>query len=184
MKFKILAVITALSLTQCSSMDMEQCQLADWYSIGMSDGNNGVVSYTVNDYIKDCNEFGLAVNSKQWTSGYQAGLKNYCQSENGYKLGLQGAYYNGVCSNNEFLKRYNEGHRKYEIKQRISSIESRLDNINREITSLNKKINAGQEVANSKEDKKSLKREEDKLETELMLLRIGAADILPVQFNF
>lgn len=56
--------------------------------------------------------------------------------------------------------------------------------IDHEITSLNKKINAGQEVANNKEDKKSLKREEDKLKTELMLLRIGAADILPVQFNF
>ncbi|MPY25043.1 DUF2799 domain-containing protein [Shewanella psychropiezotolerans] len=184
MKFKILAVITALSLTQCTSMNMEQCQLADWYSIGMSDGNNGAVSYTVNDYIKDCNEFGLAVNSEKWTAGYQAGLKNYCQTENGYKLGLQGAYYNGVCSNNEFLKRYNEGHRKYEIKQRISSIESRLKGINHEITSLNKKINAGQEVANNKEDKKSLKREENKLEKELMLLRIGAADILPIQFIF
>ncbi|RTR27207.1 DUF2799 domain-containing protein [Shewanella atlantica] len=184
MKLKIFTALAALSLTQCTSLNLEQCKHSDWYSLGMTDGNSGSASSTLNGYIEDCSEFGLRVNSEQWIAGYRAGLENYCQPENGYKLGLQGSYYNGVCSNNEFLKRYNEGHRQFEIKNKISKIQSRLKDIERELTEVNKKINAKQDVASNKEDKKSLKNERHDLEKELMLLRIGAADILPIQLLF
>jgi len=184
MKFKILAAITALSLTQCTSLNLEQCKHSDWYTLGMTDGNSGAASSTLNEYIEDCSEFGLSVNTELWTAGYRAGLKNYCQPENGYNQGLQGAYYNGVCSNNEFVKRYNEGHRQFEIKNEIAKIQSRLRDIDRELTQANKKINDKQDVSSNKENKKSLKNERHDLEKELMLLRIGAADILPIQLLF
>ena len=184
MKYKTVTALAALSLTQCTSLDIEECMHADWYSFGLNDGNSGTTPYTLNNYIQDCSEFGLGVDSTQWRAGYQIGLKNYCQPENGYMLGLEGAYYNGVCGSNDFLKRYNEGHRKYEIRQRISTVKTRLNTIENEIAQATSAISSSIDVPNNKERKNSLKRERKQLEQELLLLRIGAPDAFSIQFNF
>ncbi|MCL1060117.1 DUF2799 domain-containing protein [Shewanella gelidimarina] len=171
MKFKICTAILALGMAQCTSLNQIQCQHSNWHSFGMTDGNSGKSSSTLNTYIEDCSEFGLAVNSEEWTTGYLVGLENYCLPENGYKQGLEGSNYNGVCSNNKFVKRYNEGYKQFEIKSKIVAIQSRLKNIEYELTKVDN------------EDKRSLKNERDDLETELMLLRIQTANIFSIQFH-
>lgn len=94
-------------LTQCSSLDLNQCQNSDWFSLGLQDGNNGAHASRINDYAEDCAEFGIRVNHSDWREGYLKGLQNYCQPENGYRVGLAGEGYAGVCSSNAFVEQYN-----------------------------------------------------------------------------
>ncbi len=53
-KFKhsvFLLLLTTL-LAACSSMSPQECQTANWQSVGYSDGQNGVSSNRVSDYVK------------------------------------------------------------------------------------------------------------------------------------
>ncbi|MBC8798109.1 DUF2799 domain-containing protein [Shewanella algae] len=173
MKYQnILLALSALMLTQCSSLDLNQCQNSDWFSLGLQDGNNGAHASRINDYAEDCAEFGIRVNHSDWREGYLKGLQNYCQPENGYRVGLAGEGYAGVCSSNAFVEQYNAGYRQYQLNKRADEIHNRLRQIDYEIRDLDQKLVSMTDKASTLEKKKQLLNEKDNLVNELRYLHV------------
>lgn len=171
--------LSALSLTQCTSLSLEECRSSDWYSLGLADGNRGATASQLNQYQKDCHEFNLKVDAAQWQQGYQQGLINYCLPENGYRVGLAGEHYYGVCSNNQFVERYNQGYEQYLVNQRLAEIAERLYAIDSEIGSIDNKLNNLTDKAALLKQKNVLLNEKNHLLDEKLRLRQG-----DIRFDF
>ncbi|SIR42285.1 Protein of unknown function [Shewanella morhuae] len=167
----ILLAFSVLCMTQCSSLSIEECANNDWFSLGLADGNRGANAGQLNQYQKDCSEFNLSVDTAQWKQGYLQGLTNYCQPENGYRIGLAGQSYYGVCSSNEFVERYNQGHQQYQINERMADIVERLNAIDREISSIDGKLNNLTDKASLLKQKNNLLNEKQQLLDERYRLR-------------
>lgn len=102
-----LALVLIL-LSGCTSISKEQCQLGDWYQIGVFDGQQGKTSMAA-DYTKDCAEHKATVDLAHYNKGRAEGLKSYCSYENGTLIGEQGKEYQKVCPANlssQFLEGY------------------------------------------------------------------------------
>ncbi|WP_037027183.1 DUF2799 domain-containing protein [Psychromonas aquimarina] len=150
-KCSVILLLTTL-LTACSSMSPQECKTANWQSIGYSDGQSGVSSNRVNDYIKDCAEAGVSVDTAQWQKAYEKGLNLYCIPENGYRVGRAGEEYYGVCASEQFVKRYNQGHKEYLLETRLEEIDTELQSIRTQI-----------ENSSDNEQKKRLREQEKSL---------------------
>lgn len=128
-----LLLLSSALLSGCTSMSPEECQVANWQTIGYNDGKAGFDQSPLNDYIKDCGDAGFAVNKEAWQHGQQLGNKVYCAPENGYRVGVAGETYRGVCANEQFVKQYTLGYEVYERKQRLKEIKTELDDIDRQL---------------------------------------------------
>jgi len=122
-------LLSAALLAGCTSMSPEECQVADWQTIGYNDGRAGLDQSRVSDYIKDCGEAGFPVNQNAWQHGHKLGNKVYCAPENGYRVGVAGETYHGVCASEQFVKQYTLGYQVYERKQRLKEIKTELESI-------------------------------------------------------
>ncbi|MCL1090702.1 DUF2799 domain-containing protein [Shewanella profunda] len=167
------SALGALCLTQCTSLSLEECSSSDWYTLGLADGNRGATAARLNQYQKDCHEFNLKVDSSQWQQGYQQGLINYCLPENGYRVGLEGESYYGVCSDNQFVERYNQGHQQYLVNKRLAEIADRLNAIDSEISSINNTLNSLTDKAELLKQKNTLLNEKSHLLDERSRLHQG-----------
>ncbi len=56
LNIKWLVAALAITLSGCSSMSIEECNNADWYQVGYSDGLNGNSPKMIDSYISDCSE--------------------------------------------------------------------------------------------------------------------------------
>ncbi|MGL4711564.1 MAG: DUF2799 domain-containing protein [Shewanella sp.] len=167
----IFLALSVLSLTQCSSLSIEECANSDWFALGLADGHQGAKPGLLNQYQKDCREFNLNVDSAQWKQGYQQGLASYCLPENGYRIGLAGERYYGVCRNNAFVERYNQGYQQYLIHKRLVEIADHLNAIDRELSNLDDKLNNLTDKADLLRQKNSLLNDKNQLLDERSRLR-------------
>lgn len=167
----IILALAALSLTQCSSLSIEECANSNWFALGLADGNRGASADRLNQYQQDCGEFNLSVDANQWKQGYQQGLTHYCLPENGYRVGLAGESYYGVCDNNLFVERYNQGNEQYRINKRLNDINERLYTINNEISHIDGLLNNLTDKADLQKQKRSLINERNHLLDERARLR-------------
>ena len=120
--FKNMAVIgsvvtIALSLSACMPhLNKQQCQNMNWYQVGFTDGSQAKNQRDLSRDIKDCAKFKLDVNTKQYTKGWRAGTRQYCQPNTAYQLGANGKTYNHICPaglSNAFNQAWHRGLRRY-----------------------------------------------------------------------
>ncbi|GAD90176.1 MULTISPECIES: DUF2799 domain-containing protein [Vibrio] len=83
-------------LFACASGDEALVAKGDWKGVGYSDGIKGKTqrSYTA------LSELGAA-NMGAYEEGYSLGVKEYCNPNFAYQIGLSGQYYEGVCEGTE-----------------------------------------------------------------------------------
>ncbi len=122
-------LVSSTFLSGCASMSPEECQTANWQTVGYNDGKAGLEQSKVSDYIEDCGDAGVSVDHKAWQHGQKLGNKVYCAPENGYRVGVAGNTYRGVCANEQFVKQYRLGYEIYERKQRLNEIKTELESI-------------------------------------------------------
>ena len=93
-----LTVLVALALGACasSSMDKAECTAADWKAIGYEDGTRGYKTNAFAKYRKACASHGIVANFDVYRAGHAEGIAEYCQPQNGYRLGTRGYRY-GAC---------------------------------------------------------------------------------------
>ncbi|WP_273857183.1 DUF2799 domain-containing protein [Photobacterium sp. GSS17] len=104
----LLTSVALLSLSGCASLSEEECQLGEWYQIGLADGQEGKKNQSAT-YSKDCVEYGVAVDVQRYNNGRSDGLKSYCSYNNGILVGQANKEYENVCPAelaNEFLAGY------------------------------------------------------------------------------
>jgi len=107
-----LLVIVTISLQGCGTLSPDECQTADWYTIGYQDGLQGRVSRPVAEQPEACAKRDVTARVTRYTQGRDHGLKQFCSPRNGFRLGLEGLPYNGVClagAEQEFLPAYEQG---------------------------------------------------------------------------
>lgn len=87
----------AVTLTGCASMSKKDCETADWHTIGYNDGARGIDYSNLDNYRKNCSEYQITPDANAYQSGWNQGIRSYCTSETGYRIGLSGQAYQNIC---------------------------------------------------------------------------------------
>ena len=118
MKLSLVIVILGFILLGCSSVDKEQCQVANWEGVGKMDGQYGIPN-NYSNLVKVCSAYKISPDKRMYDNGYKSGVKNFCNYQNGYMLGNEGQKMPTVCSPDlhaGFYRGFNQGKSSYDQK--------------------------------------------------------------------
>ncbi len=117
-------MLVMLALGGCSSMSKNECLTVDWRTVGYEDGVDGYPGDRIAQHRKACAKYGVTTDLVAYQQGREQGLGEYCQPANGYRIGVRGWGYGGVCPANlepAFVAAFNSGHELYTLQERVSS---------------------------------------------------------------
>ena len=124
------AMLAAALLGGCSSgLDKNQCQIADWHTIGYEDGLNGLPADRIGVHRVACAKHQVAPDLAAYTAGRERGIQEYCQPRNGFRVGLNGRSYANVCPEAReapFVDAYRMGRQIYGARAELRNTQSRL----------------------------------------------------------
>ncbi len=142
----LLSSVCVALLSACSSLSEEECRVGDWYGIGFGDGTAGRSLDELQEHREACAEYRIAPDIDAYISGRNRGLSQYCLPGSGYRQGVAGHDYEGVCTGPgelAFIEAYNAGLRvhalkdeKKDLEREISDNDARIDDIIDEIEAL------------------------------------------------
>ncbi len=140
----ILIIISLVFLISgCATLKKEDCLTADWFQIGFEDGARGLPADRIGKHRKACSKHDVTPNLSAYLDGRDQGLTQYCTPHNGYRRGLTGKSYKGLCRKDlegPFLDAYNKGRDVYYFKQDISRQERKLKNIEDQLAQVDEQI--------------------------------------------
>jgi hypothetical protein len=126
----VCAAGAALALSGCATLSENECRTADWGRLGHQDGTNGHAESRLAEHAEACNKIGILPNATAWRAGWDRGVQSYCTPAVGWREGLAGRSYNGVCRTrgNEagFLQAYQAGSDIHRMQNRIEQNSSEL----------------------------------------------------------
>lgn len=131
----LLGCIT-LALQGCATLSKEECLYADWYQIGLEDGNRGKDPLTLGRHRKACAKAGVTPDREAYEQGHTQGLLRYCTYDNGLLLGNVGRSRPEYCpapTLAEFNLGYEHGYERYQQNRVIHQLESQIDSLNHSI---------------------------------------------------
>ena len=117
-------------------MSQNECLAVDWRTIGYEDGVAGYPGNHIAQHRKACAKHGVRADLSQYQTGREQGLQEYCQPANGYRLGVRGGSYGGVCPEEfetGFVSAFEAGRELYSLRARVSRAESQLSAKRREL---------------------------------------------------
>jgi hypothetical protein len=124
-------------------MSENECLNADWRTIGYEDGVNGRLPARIADHRKACADHGVAPDLAAYNQGRAAGLAQYCQPANGFRLGLNGHSYKAVCPAPDeaaFLNAYRDGRKIHEVRLQVGRLNEILDVNQNELHNLEEEV--------------------------------------------
>lgn len=130
------AALIALALSGCASMDKNECLAVDWRTIGFEDGAAGHSGDRIARHRKACAKHGVSPDLALYQSGREEGLREFCRPANGYRIGVQGGSYAGVCPAEleaEFLDSFTAGRELYTLESRVSNATYQIESKRREL---------------------------------------------------
>jgi hypothetical protein len=138
-------MVLILALAGCASMSKKECVTVDWRTVGYEDGVVGRTGDSIGRYRKACADHGVAPDLDAYRAGRAEGLREYCQPDNGYRLGSSGAGVGSACPADlalAFTAAYESGHELYRRHYRVNhartqlaAMRSELENIEHQIAS-------------------------------------------------
>lgn len=141
----IAATALALTLPGCATLSESQCLASDWQTVGYRDGMSGIQSSQLLKHQNACVKHGIVPDRNAYLAGWEEGVAQYCQPNNGFNAGERGASYGNVCPDNlrdSFYEAYQDGRRLFlahseinNLSRSISQKEYRLKQIKSQITS-------------------------------------------------
>lgn len=129
----------AVATSGCASMSREECQALDWRTVGYEDGVRGATGDRIGEHRKACAEYGVRPDLDAYRTGRESGLREFCREGNGYRVGLAGVEYAGVCPSSlepEFLRGYEAGRSYYVLEARVANADAALEARRRELDGL------------------------------------------------
>ncbi|HWA23997.1 MAG TPA: DUF2799 domain-containing protein [Caulobacterales bacterium] len=144
-----LIVALALLAASCETMSPQACQSADWRALGEVDGAAGAALSKYEARQNDCAKAGITADFASYSVGRDYGLQTFCQPASGFRAGLNGYAYAGVCPGAmeaDFMSGYRDGARAYAARQELSSAESAVSSARSERDRLQDKIKAFEET--------------------------------------
>jgi hypothetical protein len=143
------SIVLMVMVSGCSSMSKNECLTLDWRTVGYEDGVDGYPGDRIAQHRKACAKYGVTTNLALYQQGREQGLREYCQPANGYRIGVRGGSYAGVCPATlepAFVAAFDSGHQLYALEARVSNTASQIDYKRRELDQVERGI-----VANSVE---------------------------------
>lgn len=123
-----LALLTLTLLGGCAVMTPEECQRADWYVVGIQDGQRGETLSRLDQRAEACAEARVVPDTSRYLAGRAQGLTGYCLIDNAARLGLSGQPYRGVCPveiDGEFRRRHSLGWNLYQARKAVDDLDTR-----------------------------------------------------------
>lgn len=120
-------------LSGCATLSVEECQVANWYDIGYRDGVAGKSWSELAAHSKACAKAHIVPDQGAWEQGRKAGLKQYCTTDNAYRIGLSGrAFATSQCPASQF-KSLDDANA---MGRAINNLEDKMKTIEKEVKAL------------------------------------------------
>jgi hypothetical protein len=126
----------ALLLNACATMSADECRTANWYEVGVRDGQAGRAAERLQEHREACAEVKVVPDEARYAQGRSVGLRTYCTPENAVHAGLAGETYEGVCGGGVavvFARNYQAAYAVYTAKRVITGLDSEVSGKEREI---------------------------------------------------
>lgn len=91
------AIVAVGAVASCATLNEDECRSVNWEQLGQQDGLAGRASSYVEQHRSACSEHGLPVDDRQWSVGWERGIRLYCTPENGLLEGREGRSYMNSC---------------------------------------------------------------------------------------
>lgn len=120
----------AILSASCTTMNQTECSLSNWSEIGVSDGERGLRSTHYSKYEEACASFGITVNSSAYITGWKTGIRRYCTSDNGFRVGNSGNLYPNSCPiehKRSFLSAFELGRDVHFLKMRVNYLSNQIE---------------------------------------------------------
>jgi len=124
------AILVLLALSGCATMNRSECQTVDWQTVGYEDGVTGKSGDRIALHRKACAKYGVTPDLEAYRSGREQGLREYCNADNGFRLGERGAQLPGFCPADRqmaFEAAYRDGFHLYQLRSSLNQAQSGLD---------------------------------------------------------
>lgn len=125
-------------------MSKDECLYADWRAIGYEDGARGAPASAVSSHRQACaKKAGVTPDMSAYLAGRDAGLYEYCQPSNGFRVGANGWSYHGVCTGPEqgaFVSAYQQGNQLYVLENDLAHAESALVGAENRLTEIDHQV--------------------------------------------
>ena len=126
----VVAVSLAAALAAgCASMSKEECRYVDWRTVGYEDGAAGRPAGRLGDHRRACADHGVTPDLAAYTAGREAGMREFCQASNGYRVGTSGQVYYGTCPADlapAFERGYETGRELYVRQRRVADTDEAI----------------------------------------------------------
>lgn len=157
----IMAAACLLMGNGCATMNVSECQNADWETIGFEDGSEGRLPSHVGKHRKACAKHNITPNLEFYLKGHTNGVKFFCTESNGFINGQKGSSYNGVCPaelSERFLNGYRIGRQFYEVSNAIDQLESSVQLDENNLEELQKALKKNEALLVSEKSSKDERR--------------------------
>lgn len=111
-----------LALAGCASIGKDECLVMDWRTVGYEDGATGRGIEALANRRKACSRHGVVPDLAAYRIGRDEGLQEYCQPDNGFRVGASGRGYGGVCPAHlvtGFAEAYDTGRTLWRLESRL-----------------------------------------------------------------
>jgi len=118
-----LCLLVSMSLLQsCATLSKAECLQANWYLIGLDDGQQGLLPERLSQHRKACAKHEVSADFVEYSRGRIEGLEEFCTHNNGFRVGELGRAYSGACptkTEQEFLSGYRVGRQFYAARSEL-----------------------------------------------------------------
>lgn len=124
-------------------MNKDECLTVDWRTIGYEDGAAGYSGDRIGQHRKACAKHGVTPDLATYQAGRDAGLREYCVPQNGFRLGAQGSSYGGMCPSDlddAFSSAYESGRHLYILRSRVENASHRLNSKRAELEEVEEEL--------------------------------------------
>jgi len=145
-------ILASFLVSSCASISKEECEVGNWAEIGERDSAAGKNKKQYYKYVKDCGKHGMVPSKKDYSSGYETGLKTYCTASNGYEVGRNGKRDPKICPKSlktAFESSYRKGKSVYDAEKKVKDKANQIEKYEREINELQNSLASGKETAAS-----------------------------------
>ena len=96
-RVSLLIIAAALGLASCAGLSEDTCLTGDWNTVGYLDGVNGFGPEKVQDRLRECGRYEVALDPRQYEIGRERGLSVFCSPRGALDAGLRGVGNINLC---------------------------------------------------------------------------------------
>ena len=180
-------------LCGCATLTPDECQYADWRTIGYEDGIQGRHLGVLSKHREACAKVGVTPDLDAYQAGRMEGIRVFCQPANAYQQGRQGYSYAGICPadmERAFLVAHGEGMAIFNLESAVEEtvaaiayLNGTIENAERRIAKANIALDENKELTGERrrrirDDIRDISRDIGRMEVERdrLLVELGARE--------